>query len=232
MTPTLSRGGYGARVQQAMQALGAMRFLSHASDRDLDVLASASSFRRLAKGQVLFTEGDASDHVYVVASGRLKIQSTSTRGEDLVYAVVGPGELFGELSVLDGSARSASAVALDEVDLWCVPGPALLSVVRASPAVALALAQELAGQLRRLTATTADLVFLDLPRRLAKFLATNGRGGGISEQAQSDVAAQLGVTRQSLNRALQRLQDRGWVEVQRTAITVLDLPALERFADS
>ena len=219
-------------MQQAIEALGAMRFLSHASASDLAALASASFFRRLNKGQVLFTEGDASEHVFVVASGRLKIQSTSSRGEDLVYAVVGPGELFGELSVLDGSARSASALTLDEVELWCVPGPALLSVVRASPAVALALAQELAGQLRRLTVTTADLVFLDLPRRLAKFLATNGRGGGISEQAQSDVAAQLGVTRQSLNRALQRLQDRGWVDVQRTAITVLDLPALERFADS
>jgi CRP-like cAMP-binding protein len=180
---------------------------------------------------VLFTEGERSENLYVLSSGRIKVLVSSTRGDELVLTVLTAGDALGELSVLDGADRSASAVALDDVALWCVPAAAVRELLRRSPVAALAVAEELAARVRHLTGTAADLVFLDLPRRLAKLLVSE-HGDASAGLTQSDVAAQLGVARQSLNRALQRLQDRGWVEVQRNGIAVLDVPALTRFAQS
>lgn len=220
-------------MQEAWGALRAVPVFGAAADEDLALLAAAAFPRRLARGQVLFSEGDPSEHLYVVGSGRLKVLVSSSRGEELVLTVLGPGDALGELSAVDGANRSASAVALDEVALWCLPAIAVQDLLARSPAVALAVAEELAAQVRRLTGAAADLVFLDLPRRLAKLLVSDEAAHGrATSVGQSDVAAQLGVTRQSLNRALQRLQERGWIEVQRGHLGVLDRPALERFAQS
>lgn len=223
-----------SRVQDAAAALRSLSLFARADEADLQSLAAVAFPRRLSKGQVLFTEGERSEHLFVVTSGRLKVLVSSARGDELVLSVLGSGDALGELSVLDGADRSASAVALDDVALWCVPAEGVRALLNRSPAVALAVAEELAGQVRRLTGAAADLVFLDLPRRLAKLLVSDhgGHGPGVSSLAQAEVAAQLGVTRQSLNRALQRLQDRGWVQVHRAAVEVLDRAALERFAES
>jgi len=218
-------------VPDASEVLRQLAFLD-VPEADLTSLASVSFPRRISKGQVLFSEGERSDMLYVIVSGRVKVLVSSPRGEELVVVVLGPGEQLGELSVLDGTSRSASAVALDDVELLCVPGEALLAFLRKSPAASLALAQELAGRLRRMTIISADLVFLDLPRRLAKLLLAGAEGSGIQSLVQSDVAAQLGVTRQSLNRSLQRLQERGWVAVHRTRVEVLEPAALAAFAES
>ncbi len=219
-------------MQEAAGALRSLAFLTGVDGPAFDVLVSAAFPRRLARGQVLFTEDEVSDAVFVIVEGRIKVLVSSPRGDELVVSVLGPGELLGELSVLDGSHRSASAVALDEVALWCIPADALLTLLRGSAPAAMALNAELAGRLRRLTIATADLVFLDLPRRLAKFLVAGPGGTGVDQLAQAEVAAQLGVTRQTLNRALRRLQDRGWIEVHRSAVEVVDAAALERFASS
>ena len=219
-------------MRDAAGALRSLPFLTGIDGPVFDALAAAAFPRRLAKGQVLFTEGEVSDFVFVIVEGRVKVLVSSPRGDELVVSVLGPGELLGELSVLDGSDRSASAVALDGVALWCIPAEALLTLLRSSAMASLALNGELASRLRRLTIATADLVFLDLPRRLAKFLVSDPAGTGVDQLAQAEVASQLGVTRQSLNRALQRLQDRGWIEVHRSAVEVIDAAALERFADS
>lgn len=220
-------------MQDVSQALRAVPMFAPATEDELARLASAAFPRRLSRGQVLFTEGERSDHVYVVADGRVKVLVSSPHGDELVLSVLVPGDALGELSVLDGADRSASAVALDDVTLWCVPAAAVRALLDVSPGAALAVAEELAARVRRLTGAAADLVFLDLPRRLAKLLVSEEAADGrATALIQSDVAAHLGVTRQSLNRALQRLQDRGWVAVQRGGITVLDETALERFAQS
>lgn len=194
---------------------------------------SAASFpRRLARGQILFTEGERSEHLYVVARGRLKVLVRSARGEELLLAVVGPGESVGELSILDGRPRSATAEALDDVELVAVPAAAVREVLHASPALAVAWAQDLALTVRRLTGSAADLVFLDLPRRLAKLLVTDGTAEVRLGMNQSEVAARLGVARQSLNRALGGLARRGWISVHGSTVTLQDRVALTRFADS
>ena len=220
-----------------MEPLALLRqvtLLSAAPDAELQRLAASTSPRRLARGQILFVEGEPSSHLYVVVEGRLKVFVSSGRGEDLVLAVLTAGDCLGEISVLDEQPRSASAEALEPTELLAVPTDALRDVLRHNPTLMVGWAQDLAGTVRRLTGATADLVFLDLPRRLAKYLVDSADGAnevhlGLS---QGDVAARLGVTRQSLNRALGGLTRRGWVTTSPTVIVLSDPAALRRFADS
>ena len=208
--------------------------VSAAPPDDLAAVAAQSSPRRLAKGQILFVEGEPSEHLFVVVEGRLKIYVSSERGEELLLAVLGPGDAFGELSVLHEQRRSASAEALDPVLLLAVPADAVRELLGRCPDITLAWAQALAVTVRRLTGAAADLVFLDLPRRLAKLLLDRADDGARVDfgMSQTEVAAMLGVTRQSLNRALGGLTRRGWVELDGGAVVLLDRPALLRFAAS
>lgn len=219
---------HGAEV-----ALRSVPMLAAADDADLARLVDAATPRRLARGQVLFVQGDPSEHLHVVERGRVKVLVSSPRGDELVLSVLGPGDVLGELSVVDGAARSATAVAVDEALLWAVRADAVRDLLRHSPDLALSVAQALAARVRALTGSAADLVFLDLPRRLAKLIVADAaRETRTTAVSQGELAAQLGVARQSLNRALQRLQDHGWIDVQRSAIVVLDAAALEQFAHS
>ena len=201
---------------------------------ELTFLAAGSSPRRLSRGQVLFVEGEPSTYLYVVVRGRLKILVSSSRGEDLVLAVLAAGDCLGEVSVLDAQPRSAAAEALEATTLLAVPADAVREVLHRCPEVALEWAQALAMTVRRLTGSTADLVFLDLPRRLAKLLMDSADGGRQVELglSQAEVAARLGVTRQSLNRALGGLTRRGWLLISSGVITLQDPAALQRFAAS
>ena len=210
--------------------LSGLALFAGATHEELERLAAVCFPKKLGRGQVLFCEGEQSEHLYVVVSGRIKITVGSDRGDVLVLNVVGPGEPLGELSVLDGYPRTAGAEALDDVALLCVPATAMRRLLAASPDVCLALVADLAARLRDTTGVTADLVFLDLPRRLAKLLA--GLPDGRVDLPQAELAAQLGVTRPPVNRSLSAFQSRGWVDVSRGQVAVLDREALARFAGS
>jgi CRP-like cAMP-binding protein len=201
-------------------------------------LASRAFVRRFAPGQVLFTEGEPSDHLYVVRSGRVRILVQSVHGEDMTLSVLGPGDTIGELSMIDGQPRSASAEALSATELVTLPADDVRAALHADPVLLLAVAAELASTVRRLTSGTADLVFLDLPRRLAKLLVTEAREEPAGRlrvdlgMSQSGLADRLGVTRQSLNRALAGLLRRGWITAEDGGFVIPDPTALRQFAES
>jgi CRP-like cAMP-binding protein len=205
---------------------------------ELSALARHAFVRRVARGQILFTEGEPSEHMYLVRSGRLRVYVASPRGEELVLAVVGPGESLGELSVLDRQPRSATVDALEPAELIALAGDDARELLETNQQALHAVAIALAAGMRRLSGTAADLVFLDLPRRLAKLLlgeAEKRADGSLVSQlamSQTGVAARLGVTRQSLNRALATLVNRGWITLEGTTVRLDDPPALERFAES
>lgn len=209
-----------------------------APDGLLDRLAQRASPRRLAAGQVLAVEGEDADHLFVVASGRLRVLVGSARGDELTLTVLGPGDTVGELSVVDGRPRSATVEALDRVELLALPATVVREALLAEPGLLLAVAAELAGTVRRLTGATADLVFLDLPRRVAKLLLTEAVHGpdGVPRvppgTSQSALAARLGAGRQAVNRALSGLARRGWVAPDPAGLALVDPAALERFAGS
>ena len=216
----------------APELLAQQRLLHAATDQEVAVLAEHASTRSLARGQVLLLEGERSDHLYVVLSGRFKVFVSSDRGDELVLSLLGPGDHLGEISVLDRLARSATVQATADSELLVLPGEPLRALLASSAPVALSWATSLATEVRRLTGSTADLVFLDLPRRLVKLLLEGGEREVRLGSSQTELAARLGVARQSLNRALSALQQRGWLLVDGTAVVLRDRPALERFARS
>jgi CRP/FNR family cyclic AMP-dependent transcriptional regulator len=221
----------------AIDVAGALRqtdLLRSVTARDLEPVAAASRLRSVRRGQVLFTTGDPSDTVILVISGRVKVVVRSGDGAELTLAVVQPGGMLGELSVADGGPRSADAEALDDCQLLLVPNGLIAELSSRLPSVTQALMSSIAATLRRLTDAASDLVFLDLPRRVAKVLLGQPRGeDGVIElkMSQEELAHQVGGSRQSVNAALRGFERRGWIEVRDRAVTLRQAEALARFAN-
>ena len=202
---------------------------------DLASLATVSRLRAFRCGQVVFMTGDPGDTLIVVVSGRVKVVARAADGAELTLTVIGPGGVLGELSAADGGPRSTDAQTLDECQLLFVPRDQVWDICSRVPAAAQALAGSLAATLRRLTESASDLVFLDLPRRVAKVLLSQPMGDdGIIrlKMSQEELAHQTGVTRQSVNAALRGFERRGWIEVRDRAVVVTQAAALGQFASS
>ena len=201
---------------------------------DLEPIAAASRLRTVRRGQVLFTAGDPSDTVILVVSGRVKVVVRSADGAELTLTVVQPGGSLGELSVADGGPRSADAEALEDSRVLLVPNDLIAELSARVPSVTQALMTSIAATLRRLTEAASDLVFLDLPRRVAKVLLSQPRrDDGVIElkMSQEELAHQVGGSRQSVNLALRGFERRGWIEVHDRAVTLRQAEALARFAN-
>ena len=146
--------------------------------------------RTVRRGGYLFVEGDDSTSVVVFAAGRLKLVVTSPDGEHLLPGVLDPPTVLGEIGVIDGGPRSATAEILEDATVLIVPAEEIWRLLRADSAFVGATLASLIGRTRTLTKTTADLVFLDLPGRLARLWA---------ETAASELGQRVGASRQSVN---------------------------------
>jgi CRP/FNR family transcriptional regulator, cyclic AMP receptor protein len=209
------------------------QLLCAAPAEDISAAAAASRLRTFRRGQVVFTRGDPGSALIVVVTGRVKVVLQSADGGELTLVIVQPGGTMGELSVADGGPRSADAETLEAAQLLFVPRETIQHICARQPAAAQALARAVAASLRRLTEATSDLVFLDLPRRVAKVLLSQPRDhDGVIRPGlpQEELAHQVGGTRQSVNAALSGFQRRGWIEIRDRAVTVKQAQELARFA--
>jgi CRP/FNR family transcriptional regulator, cyclic AMP receptor protein len=200
---------------------------------DLAAVAAASRVRRFRRGQVVFTAGDRNNALILVISGRVKVVIRSADGGELTLTVIQPGGMLGEIGIADGGPRSADAETLEESRLLFVPREVIEELCLRLPSVSRALMSSIAASLRRLTEEASDLVFLDLPRRVAKVLLGLPRGddGEIEQKmSQEELAHQVGGTRQSVNAALRGFERRGWIDVEGRTVTVKQPAALSRFA--
>jgi CRP/FNR family cyclic AMP-dependent transcriptional regulator len=200
---------------------------------DLERAAASSRLRRYPRGQVVFSTGDPSDSLLVTVSGRMKVVVRSADGGELMLAVVEPGSVIGELGVIDGGVRSAEAETLEATEVLVVPREVVLDLQRRFPVVTESLLAIVAASFRRLTDATADLVFLDLPRRVAKVLLDHPRDAtGVVDLGlnQEQLAHLVAGTRQSVNIALHGFERRGWLAISGRQIVVRDPTALARFA--
>lgn len=199
----------------------------------LAAMAAVSRLRLFRRGQVVFTAGDPGGALIVVVSGRVKVVVRSADGGELTLTIIEPGGVLGEISVADGGPRSADAETLEECKLLLVPREAIQATCARVPSVTQALLISVAATLRRLTEAASDLVFLDLPRRVAKVLLSQPRdGNGVIQPkiSQEQLAHQAGGTRQSVNAALRGFERRGWIEVHDRALAVKQAAELRRFA--
>ena len=190
--------------------------------------------RRFRRGEVIFHEGDPGDALHVVAAGSVKISLESEDGTEAILVTLGPGESFGELALLDGSPRSASAVAVEPTETLALGRGALRELMSADDGLRDALLAGVATALRRLTNQMAELHFLDLGGRLAVRLARLARVKDPTASSvtldwpytQSDLAAMIGGTRQSVNRLLNQLVDDGLVRIEEDTLVITDVNAL------
>jgi len=193
----------------------------------------------LAKGEVLFYEGDSGDSLYVISDGKIKLGMKSTDGRENLLSVLGPGQMFGELSLFDPGPRTSTATALTETRLLALSHKDLEPWLTGRPEVAKQLLRALAQRLRRTNEAVGDLVFSDVPGRVAKALGDLAKrfgtksGDGIyvaHDLTQEELAQLVGASRETVNKALADFASRGWLRLEARAVVILDEERLAKRA--
>jgi CRP/FNR family transcriptional regulator, cyclic AMP receptor protein len=224
----------------AVEALGRCPLFAHASEVTRRSIAQGMRRRRFRRNEVIFHQGDTGDSLHVVASGAVKIVLPSAEGDEAIIATLWPGDFFGELSLVDGAPRSATATAIEPTETYVLARDSFRELLEGDPSLRDALLEGLAHELRRLTGHVEELHFLDLAGRLAKRLTRLAREKGTTDNGeivldwpftQSDLAAMIGGTRQSVNRLLIGLVDEGLVRIDRDHLVITNLARLEQRAD-
>ncbi len=224
------------QAEFAVEALGRCRLFSGLGQGSLQALARNLRTRRFKRGEVVFHQGDPGDALFIVASGVVKVVVPSEDGEEAILATLRRGDFLGELALIDGAPRSASAIALEATEMLTLPREQLRSLVAGEPAIRDALLVALAAEIRRLTTYVAELHFLDLTGRLAARLLRLAEESGErdadgstrlpSPLTQGDLAAMIGSTRQSVNKLLGDFMDAGLLRMDGDTLVVPDLAAL------
>ncbi|HSJ95913.1 MAG TPA: Crp/Fnr family transcriptional regulator [Myxococcota bacterium] len=205
----------------------------------LEALTEVTTTKRLAAREELFHKGDAAAQVYVVASGRLKVVTTSSEGDEVLFAILDEGEVVGELPMLTGGSRTASVVALEPCELLALARRDFLRFLREQPEAAVELMVVLAERLVRISEFAEDALFLALPARLAKKLLHLAERYGVDAAegtridlrlSQGELADLVGTTRESVNKQIRAWTEDGVLRMERGEVTILDAERLERLA--
>jgi CRP/FNR family transcriptional regulator, cyclic AMP receptor protein len=202
------------------------------------VPAEVTTFAQMAreksypKGSVILFEDDPGDSLFVVRAGRVKVVLVAEDGREVILGILGPGDHFGELSLIDDQPRSAHVVAMEESTLLVLRREDFRRRVEQSPQVAWALLLELSRRLRRADEKIGSLVLLDVPGRIARMILDTATEGG-SEQIEKPLTHQtiahvIGASRETVSRAMREFVEAGWINTDRRRIRITDRAALEK----
>lgn len=214
-------------------------FLGALPEGDRAHLMAVGHRRVVRRGTTLFSEGDRADAVHLLLAGRVKVVAVSADGRESLLAIRGPGDLVGELSVIDGAPRSAAAVALDDVEVLVVGRGEFLVCATGRAGIALALLQMLSRRLRDADRKRVEFAEKDTLGRIAsRLLELADRFGEPAEHglrigialSQEELAGWTGSSREAVAKALRTMRERGWVETGRRAIVLVDPEALRKRA--
>jgi CRP/FNR family transcriptional regulator, cyclic AMP receptor protein len=207
---------------------------------DLQPLLPEVRWRRFARESYIFREGDPGDHLHFIASGEVKISRTTDAGGEVAFAILGAGDVFGEIAALEENAvRSADAQALTETECLVLHKRALVAFLQSRPAAMWQVITVLTDYIRRKDEAFADLAFHDIPGRVARKLldlaSARGEPIGSGTQimlplSQATLAGLVGASRENVNRALNRFASLGFIELERGRITLLRPDELRRRA--
>ncbi len=231
MTPTL-------RVDKR-SLLAKVSMFSPLGPPELDRLARITVVKRLRGRQILFRKGDDGSQAYVIISGRLKISSAAEDGKETVLRIMDPGEVVGEMALLDGDPRSATATALEPCELLVIQRRDLIPFLERHPRTAIKLLESQVARVRALSAQLEDRVFLNLQSRLAKKLLALSDNYGVERPdgitidlklSQGDLGEMVGTSRESINKQLRAWVEDGVVKSEKGYITIRNLDALEQLA--
>ena len=211
------------------------------SPRDIDALVPAARSIAAKAREELFHKGDSGSQLYIVIEGRLKALTTSFEGDDVVFNVMGPGEVFGEVALLSESPRTATVRAIDKCQLLVLDRRDFLAFLKKSPDVAIRMLTVLVERLKSASEFVEDVQFLNLPVRLAKkfihFADRYGeeKGGELRidiKLSQEEWGDLVGATRESINKQMRSWSEEGLIRVEAGYVTLLDADAIERLAFS
>jgi CRP/FNR family cyclic AMP-dependent transcriptional regulator len=223
-------------LQEKAAVLARTELFKGVDDAARRLVAERVVERVVERGRSVFVQGEPGDRMYVLAEGAVKLYVSSREGGIVELARHQPPASFGELALLDGGPRSASAEAVERSVLLVVTRAELLRLLRSQEQVAEALLRSLGTMVRRTTRQVTDLVFLDLQGRVARqllLLAEDGHGAGAVtlRVTQSELATMVGGARQTVNQALKSLESSGCIRAVGRAFELLDRERLQRLAN-
>ena len=192
---------------------------------------------KIAKGSILFKEGDDGEHLYVIVEGKLKLGTSSGDGRENLLSILGPGEMFGELSLFDPGPRTSTATAVTDAKLLSLSHEKVIPWLKQNPEVSLQLLTRLSQRLRRTNEAVGDLVFSDVPGRVAKALIDLGDRFGKTtpegllvnhDLTQEELAQLVGASRETVNKALADFAGRGWLKLDGRSVLITDVDRLSK----
>jgi CRP/FNR family cyclic AMP-dependent transcriptional regulator len=226
-------------VDHVNDVLGRTPLFEALDEEGANALRSRMRNVEISRGERLFGEGDDGDQLYVVLTGKIKLTRTAADGRENLLSVIGPGEMFGELSLFDPRPRTQTASALTDSRLGAIDHQALRDLLTRRPDVALHLLRALAQRLRRTNDVMTDLVFTDVPGRVAKALLDLADRFGVQrpeglqvnhDLTQEELAQLVGASRETVNKALADFVGRGWIQLAAKSVVLVDLERLRRRA--
>jgi len=209
------------------------------SEDDAKALRAGVTDVQLDRGQRLFSEGDTGDKLYIILAGKIKLTKAAPDGRENLLSVHGPGEMFGELSLFDPVPRTSSATAVTSAKLAGLAHDDMRTWLSTRPGVAMHLLQALAQRLRRINEVKADLVFTDVPGRVAKALLDLSDRFGVPtpdgvqvnhDLTQEELAQLVGASRETVNKALADFAARGWIQLAAKSVLITDTDRLRKRA--
>jgi CRP/FNR family transcriptional regulator, cyclic AMP receptor protein len=204
----------------------------------LDQLCRYAKHATLKRGATIFSKGDPGNFLIAVVSGTVKISVSSPDGRSAILNLIGAGEIFGEMSVLDQQPRSADATANTNCEIFIIDRREFIPFVRSQPALAMKFIELLCTRLRWTSDQVEQVILQNLPGRLASALIRltekhkRAGGGRTISVTQQEISEMVGMTRESINKQLRIWATRNWVRLEHGAIVVLDAGPLQGLAEA
>jgi CRP-like cAMP-binding protein len=221
-------------VQTILERNRLFRGLSAATIQQIAALAIRRPYEPDA---LVFSQGDPGDSLYGVVTGKVRISASTREGKEMFLNIMEPGDTFGEIALLDGNPRTATATTTATSELMIIPRAQFLALLQREPTVAIHLLQLLCQRIRWTSAQAEDSALLTVPNRLARRLLSLAKLHGQQSPkgvqliiSQEEMGRFLGISRQAVNQYLQEWRTQGWVDVGRGKVTVLDESALQTMA--
>jgi len=236
--PRDKTGGPRAPASSKLSVLRKHPIFSDLAPDAFDQLCRYAQPTTLKRGATLFAKGDPGHSLYAVLSGTVKISVSSPDGRNAILNLIGAGEVFGEISVLDGRVRSADAIANTNCEILVIDRRDFLPFVHSQPALAMKFIELLCGRLRWTSDQVEQIILQDLPGRLAsallgltekRKLETASRTIAITQQ---EISEMVGMTRESINKQLRAWAARDWLRLEHGAIVVLNADPLRELVEA
>ncbi|MDP2983188.1 MAG: Crp/Fnr family transcriptional regulator [Candidatus Latescibacter sp.] len=210
---------------------------SSLKDEELEAIARVSVLKNCPKDTLILIEDEEGDALFIIREGKVKVTSFSETGKEVIFSILGVGDFFGDMSLLDGKPRSASVISIEESSVYILRRADFHSIIEKHPNIALKLLKELTSRLRKADERIESLAFLDVRGRVAGILLQLAEESGEktpegivirSRPTHQDLANMVGTTRETVTRILKQIENGNYITLSGKDVTILDTERLKR----